>query len=123
VRIAHGIVVVAVIGVALAFGRHWMLRDEATERVQKIPALAAYARVVPIRVRIEPFTNRVEVGLEVKWAAKPNALFAELMKIVPGAVPPEAWPTMVAAELQRHVEERSDYYAMAIPYRVVVVKP
>ncbi|MGH7897111.1 MAG: hypothetical protein ACREQQ_04115 [Candidatus Binatia bacterium] len=122
-RIVQVLVVAAVVGIALAFGRHWMLRDEAVERVRKIPALAAYARMVPIRVRIEPFTNRVEVGLEVKWAAKPNKLFAELEKNVPRAVPPEAWPMMVAAELRRHVEERSDYYAMAIPYRVVVVKP
>jgi hypothetical protein len=123
VKILRALVVVAIVAVAGAFGHHWMLQDEAIERVRNIPALVAYARVVPIRVRIQPFTNRVEVGLEIKWAAKPKEVFAELMKIVPGAVPPEAWAGMAESELDRHVEERSDYYAMAIPYRVVVRKP
>ncbi|MGH7804392.1 MAG: hypothetical protein ACREQJ_08590 [Candidatus Binatia bacterium] len=122
-KIVRVLAVVALIALAVAFGHHWMLREEAKARVEKLPAFVAYSRVVPIRVKIEPFTNRVEVGLEVKWAAKPKELFGELMKVVPGAIPPEAWPTMVKAELDRHVEERSDYYAMAIPYRVVVVKP
>jgi hypothetical protein len=123
VKIVRVVFVVAVLVVAVAFGHHWMLRDEATARVQKLPAFAAYSRVVPIRVRIEPFTNRVEVGLEVKWAAKPKELFGELMKVIPGAIPPDAWPTMVKAELDRFVEEKNDYYAKVIPYRVVVVKP
>jgi hypothetical protein len=123
VKIVRTLAVVAVLGIAVLFGHHWMLRDEATERVRKLPAFVTYSRVVPIRVRIEPFTNRVEVGLEAKWAAKPKELFADLMKAIPGALPPDAWPTMVKAELDRFVEEKNDYYAKAIPYRVVVVQP
>ena len=122
-KIARTLAVVAVLGIAVLFGHHWMLREEATARVRKLPAFVTISRVVPIRVSIEPFTNRVEVGLEAKWAAKPKELFRDLMKAVPGALPPDAWPTMVKAELDRFVEEKNDYYAKAIPYRVVVVKP
>lgn len=88
-----------------------------------MPAIAAVGRVVPVRVVIEPITNRVEVGLEVQWAAKPRDLFGDLLRTVPEAVPFEAWAGMVETELRRFTAEQNDWYARAIPYRVVLVEP
>jgi len=116
--------------VAIAFGAfayvfacHWMLRDELIGRVRSLPALAAMGRVVPIRIELESLTNRVEVGLEVQWATKPGELFGDLLRTVPGAVPPEAWPGMIEAELERFTVESDDWYARVIPYRVVLQEP
>lgn len=103
--------------------RHWGLREEAVERVRALPAIAAVARVVPVRVAIHPLTNRVEVGLEVQWAAKPKELFGDLLRTVPQAVPFDAWPGMVETELGRFTLERNDWYARAIPYRAELVEP
>lgn len=103
--------------------RHWGLREEAAERVRNLPALAAVARVVPVRVEIQPLTNRVEVGLEVRFAAKPKELFGDLLRTVPQAIPFEAWPGMVETELARFALETNDWYARWIPYRAVLVEP
>ena len=103
--------------------RHWGLRDEAAARVRNLPAIAAVARVVPVRVEIQPLTNRVEVGLEVRFAAKPKELFGDLLRTVPEAIPFEAWPGMVETELERFVNETNDWYARLIPYRAVLVEP
>lgn len=105
------------------FARHWLLREEAIARVRALPALAAISRVVPIRVVLESVTNRVEVGLEVQWATRPKELFGELLRTVPGAVPPEAWAGMIDAELERFALENDDWYARVIPYRAVVEEP
>lgn len=114
------LVVLAFGAFVFVFARHWTLRDEATRRVRELPALAAMGRVVPIRVVLESVTNRVEVGLEVQWATRPKELFGELLRTVPGAVPPEAWPGMIEAELERFTLENDDWYARVIPYWVVV---
>lgn len=114
------LIVLAALGL---FGWHLRFQEEAVERVEKIPGIALVDRAVPVKVRINPFTNRVEVSLAVAMAAEPENLVTKLAAAMGSALVAEAWPQAVESELAHHARERNDFYAMIVPYRAFVVQP
>jgi hypothetical protein len=108
------------LAVAVVFGRHVYFWDDAVERARQVPSIRAVNSSFPVRVRLNPVTNVVTIGLEVKWAADSKDLIDKIGRAVAGTIVEDVWPAAVQKELEEFTRERSDWYAMVVPYRAVV---
>jgi hypothetical protein len=104
------------------FGWHLWLRAEVVARVKAIPSVAWVDRAVPVEVRVDPFTNRVEVGLALAFASDPKDLLGKLGRSLGIGLAAEHWPGAIESELRELAGERYDLYAMIVPYRAVIVE-
>ncbi|MGH7858431.1 MAG: hypothetical protein ACREQY_13990 [Candidatus Binatia bacterium] len=117
-----GVLVLLILAAIGLFGWHLTFWGAVVDRVEELPWVQAVDKAVPVSVRLNPATNRVEVGLAILFAADPKNLISKLGSAVGVTIAAEYWPEEIEKELAAFAWEHGDLYAILVPYRAVVVE-